>query len=156
MKGYVMNTTPVWAHAMKRAVGPGAKISLSELYEQYGVKYDIAEGKEFADWLRNVKLKDTNKWKIIFEEDNTEPKNTEVPITVNKAPNNDNVAPIVKVKPEIADIVNLSVRQARERLPKITDLKLLKFALKEANQLAGKDSLCKVIRKRIKDLQIGR
>jgi hypothetical protein len=56
----------------------------------------------------------------------------------------------------VDDVVGLSVRQARELLPKVTDLNLLKYALQEANQLANKDSLCKVIRKRITDLQLCR
>ena len=59
-------------------------------------------------------------------------------------------------KMTIQEVVMLSVRQGREVLPKITDLKLLKYAFQEANQLAGKDSLCNIIRKRIKDLELGR
>jgi hypothetical protein len=153
MDGYVMNVSHTWTHAMKRSVGPGAKIPLNELYEQYGVKYDIKEGEEFVIWLRNVKLRDSDKWKVVFDDTNIEPvtdkKDQKTPYN-----DNDNVAPMVKVKDDVMDIVNLSVRQAREKLPRVTDLKLLKQALREANQLAGKDSLCKIIRNRIKYLQI--
>ena len=55
MKGYVLNSAPIWAHVMKRAVGPGAKISLDDLYEQYGKKHGLAEGEEFVEWLKSVK-----------------------------------------------------------------------------------------------------
>jgi hypothetical protein len=154
MKGYVMNASPVWAHAMKRSIGPGAKIPLDELYEQYGVKHNIKEGGDFVAWLRNVKLKDVDKWKVVFEDENIKIDSAELPHTVKNKP--ENVAPMVKTTAEVSDIVELSVRNAREKLPKINDLKLLKFALQEANQLAGKDSLCKLIRKRIQELQIMR
>ena len=168
MDGYVINLGPGWAHAMKRAIGPGAKIKLSELYEQYGAKHNLQDGKEFVDWLRNVKLTDPNKWKIVVKEDfkNKDTENVSTSMEVNEAKeskaapkrqrSNDNVAPIVEKKIEVKDIVGLSVRDGRELLPKITDLNLLKYSLQEANQLAGKDSLCIIIRKRIKELQSGR
>ena len=63
---------------------------------------------------------------------------------------------MVQTKMAVVDIVEMSVRQARETLPKITDLNLLKYAFQEANQRAGKDSLCRILRKRIKELQISR
>jgi hypothetical protein len=62
----------------------------------------------------------------------------------------------VPKKIEVGEIVELSVRKARDLMPKITDLNLLKYALQEANPRAGKDSLCNVLRKRIKELQIAR
>jgi hypothetical protein len=153
MKGYVKNLLPGWAHAMKRAVGPGAEISLDELYEQYGLKHNLAKGKEFVDWLKNVKLKDTNRWKIILEDGRYN--------SVESEEKQDKEKPVKKStvstkEMEISDIVSLSVRKARETLPKITDLKLLKYSLQEASPLAGKDSLCRVIRKRIKELEISR
>jgi hypothetical protein len=161
MKGYVMNTSSVWTHSMKRSVGPGAKIPLDELYDQYGVKHDLKEGQDFIEWLRNVKLKDSKKWRIVVEDENvvvegvTDAKEIldDIQKTTKKV---DNVAPMVESKITIADVVGLSVRQAREVVPKINDLNLLKYAFQEANQLSGKDSLCKVIRKRIKDIQIAR
>jgi hypothetical protein len=158
MKGYVMNTSTIWTHAMKRSVGPGAKIPLDELFEEYGVKHGLQEGKEFVEWLKNVKLKDTKKWKITLEEDvqTADPTitNSEVEKPAHKV--SAGVAPLVKSKMTVKEVVNMSVRTAREELPKVHDLNLLKYALQEANQLAGKDSLCKIIRKRIRDLQIAR
>jgi len=66
----------------------------------------------------------------------------------------DNVAPMVEKGMDVMDVVNLTVRPARETIPKINDIKLLKYALKEANQLAGKDSLCRIIRRRISELEV--
>lgn len=160
MNGYVINKQPIWTHAMKRSVGPGAKISLDELYEQYGVKYDLKEGKEFVNWLRTIKLKDAEIWGIVFNDDNNPEeiiKDEQVAVKKEEKKESPDVqTPFVKAETSVADIVNLSVRKAREILPKIDDLKLLKYALQEANQLAGKDSLCRVIRKRVDELQLAR
>lgn len=154
MKGYVKNRTHNWIHATKRAIGPGVKISLSKLYDQYGKKHEIEEGEVFVEWLRNVKFRDREKWEITLIDETVdkavevveEPEESEVT----------HVAPIVPKKLQVSDIVELSVRKARTLLPKITDLTLLKYALQEANPRAGKDSLCIVIRKRIKELQLAR
>lgn len=171
MKGYVMNKSKIWVHAMKRAIAPGQKVELDELYSQYGVKYSLTKGSEFVEWLRNVKLKDANKWTIVLEEDSeldgsseatdTEEVKKEKVEKKNLPENNESKvsatpAPFVPTKMGVADIVGLSVRQGREVLPQIMDLKLLKYAYQEARQLAGKDSLSREIRKRIRTLEISR
>lgn len=163
MNGYVRNTSTMWMHAMKRSVGPGKEIPLDELYEQYGIKHDLQPGEEFIQWLRNVKLKDKNIWKIVVEDDTKEEAKTDTKTTEEettkaqpKQKKYDNVTPLTPTKMQVSDVVDLSVRKGREVLPHITDLNLLKYALKEANQLSGKDSLCRIIRKRIRDLQIAR
>lgn len=156
MEGYVLNSTNNWTHAMKRSIGPGGKIPLAELFEQYGTKHSLTEGDEFISWLQNVKLKDRNKWKIVLEDDNATSAEESTKSDVKKKDGNENVAPMVHSKMEVSDVVEMSVRQAREVLPKVNDLVLLRYALQEANQRAGKDSLCKIIRKRINDLKIAR
>lgn len=153
MKGYVRNRTHNWIHATKRSIGPGVKISLSKLYNQYGKKYEILEGEPFVEWLRNVKFRDRDKWEITLVDESV---STEVEVTEVEEPEMTYVAPIVEKKMEISDIVELSVRKARDLMPKITDLNLLKYSLQEANPRAGKDSLCIVLRKRIKELQMAR
>lgn len=172
LDGYVINITKVWINAMKRSIGPGAKVPLKELYEQYGKKHGIAKGTEFVEWLKNVKLKDSEKWKIVVideasevtktitgdnnqaleEKTGTESQQTQL----NFKQASTNVAPMVQSKMTVADLVGMSVRQARTILPDIRDLNLLKYALQEANQLTGKDSLCLIIRKRIKEMQLAR
>jgi len=165
MNGYVLNKQPVWAHVLKRKVKPGGKIPLAEIYNEYGVKHGLSEGEEFIGWLRSVKLRDIEKWKIVYvseEEEKAIEKDKDIsPIDISidekvgsKQP--DNVTPLVAKKMEVADVVNLSVRKAREVIPKVIDLNLLKYSLQEASPLAGKDSLCRILRKRIQEIQISR
>jgi len=166
MEGYVENRLPTYAHAMKRAVAPGAKISLEDIYNQYGPKHGIEKGQPFVDWLRTVKLKDASRWNIVYETNASEQpvKEKEVVKEVQKprpVKEGDLTTPFVPTSDsvktmEVSDIVGLSVRNARELMPKITDLKLLKYAFQEANTRTGKDSLCIVLRRRIKELELHR
>lgn len=169
--GYVKNISPLWAHAMKRAIGPGHTIPLDELYAQYGEKHELNAGDEFIMWLKEVKLRDSNKWKI-FNADDTPYKSgvnapKERPAEEVQAPvkddtvsekrsesRGDNVAPAVTKGLDVMDVVELSVRKAREVIPKITDIQLLRYAVKEANQRAQKDSLVRILRKRIQELEV--
>lgn len=161
MNGYVMNKTPTWMHVMKRNVGPGEKILLSDLYKQYGEKHNIEEGDAFIEWLKAVKVRDTNTWTVVYGENLekiTKDVVSEIPVRQEDdlvATSSNTMIPAIS-NMSIKDVVMLSVRKGREVLPRITDLKLLKYAFQEANQLAGKDSLCNLIRKRIKDLELGR
>ena len=162
MKGYVKNMTHLWAHVMKRAIGPGQKIPLAELYEQYGAKHNIEQGEPFITWLTEVKLKDRNKWKVFTEDDKpaaevskevSPEKQESVAQTQVEVGRGGNVAPPVTKDMEVADVVELSVRKAREVVPEIQDMQLLKYAIREANQRTGKDSLCRILRKRIMELE---
>lgn len=162
MNGYVKNKLNYWAHAMKKSIAPGEKIPLDTLYEQYGKKHDLAEGEEFVNWLREVKLRNEDKWEIVLEakeETVEEVKEEEKPKEEPKGPQEteDEVEREGHIKDmTVRDVSTLSVRKAREVLPRIMDLNLLKYALQEANQLAGKDTLCRMLRKRIDELQISR
>jgi hypothetical protein len=155
MNGYVINRGPMWLHAMKRSVGPGMKIPLTELYDQYGPKHELEKGQEFIEWLRNVKLKGSTNWHVeSVEEVKTKEVQEETPAQIEERR-----IDIAKVNPKdmsIAEVVNLSVRQAREVIPKVVDLKLLKYAMSESNARSGKDSLCRILRKRIRELEITR
>lgn len=155
MNGYVRNKTPYWRHAMKRSVGPGHKIPLDELYEQYGLKHDLKEGQPFVDWLKTVKLKDSDIWEVVYKKD----KKVEVEEPVEKTESisqsptakkftGSNVDPV--------DLVNMTVREARDNLAKVTDLKTLRYAHQEARQLANKDTLVRMMKKRIEELEIAR
>ena len=168
MKGYVKNMTHLWSHTMKRSVGPGATIPLDELYEQYGSRHNIKKGKEFIQWLQEVKLRDRNKWRIFTEEDKPyaevssgKEKPAEQKVTVQGSnvvktdkSRGENVSSIVPKELTVDDIVLLSVRKAREVIPKIQDIQLLKYAESVANQRAGKDSLRRILMKRISELAI--
>ena len=93
---------------MKRAIGPGQKVELSELYNQYGVKHGLTEGREFVEWLRNVKLKDTNKWKVVYNEDtgiqeNISEQEVKDELVKEKPKATENVSPMVKTKLSVED-----------------------------------------------------
>lgn len=161
MNGYVKNKLFVWAHAMKRAIGPGARIPLDELYKDYGEKHNLAEGEEFVNWLRTVKLRNTDVWEVVFYGEDTksvkeEPKEDEPKEEIERAPNKGKEVNSLIKELTVRDVVQLSVRKGRDILPRIMDLNLLKYALQEANQLAGKDTLCIMLRKRIGELEISR
>lgn len=161
MEGYVKNVSRNWAYAMKRSVRPGGEIPLTELFEQYGKVHGMQPNEEFIDWLTNVKLKDKENWKIVYDfKQNSESKESIAKTTVEEVQESkdkpDYTTPMVKQKLEVADIVNLSVRKAREALPNIMDLNLLKYSLSEAKQLSDKDSLCRILHKRIQELQMSR
>ena len=145
---------------MKRTVGPGAKISLNDLYDQYGERHNLKKGKEFVQWLQEVKLRDKNKWQIFKEDDKLyeevlpnkeEPKEEEVKVAPSRG---DNVAPPVVKDMDVDEVVGLSVRKAREIVPKIQDMQLLKYAENQANQRTGKDSLRRILMKRIEELAV--
>jgi len=150
MEGYVLNKSAMWLHAMKRAVAPGGKIPLDELYDQYGKKHELSKGDEFISWLRAVKLRDEEKWQIVLGKDEVLTEDTtlkEVKIDIDK------------IKPKdlsIENVISLSVRKAREIIPKVTDVKLLKYSLSEARPRPGKDSLCRILKKRITELETQR
>jgi len=150
MKGSIVNISSMWVHAMKRAVAPGGKIPLDELYNQYGKKHDLPKGDPFIAWLKDVKLRDNKNWKIILGEEKVE-KTEEVNVTARTE--RIDIRNINPKKMEVGEVVELSVRQARELLPKISDIKLLKYALQESAPRSGKDTLCQLLRKRIRELE---
>ena len=145
---------------MKRNVGPGAKIPLDDLYAQYGERHNIKKGKEFVQWLQEVKLRDKSKWRIFktddtpYEEKVQEEKKVVEPVVETKKARGDNVSTIVTKEMTVDEIVELSVRKARDIVPKIHDLQLLVYAENQANQRAGKDSLRIILMKRIEELKI--
>ncbi len=166
MNGYVRNKSYMWTHAMKRSIRPGEKIPLDTIYAQYGVKHGLAEGEEFVNWLRNIKLKNEDMWEIVFSGDSLDlvdelkeekPQTIEPKVEENIDPYEGKDEITAKIKDlTVKDVTELSVRKGREVLPRIMDPNLLRYALQQANQLAGKDSLCRMLRKRIQELQIAR
>jgi len=150
MYGVVKNMGQAWAYAFKRAVAPGGEIPLAELYEQYGKKYNISEGEEFVKWLQEVKLGKSPNWAVIIDD----PAKQSVVETGKDTSNL--VSPIIKKEITVMDIVELSVRKARKKLPEINDIRLLKYALQEASGRSGKDSLCNLLRRRIQELELTR
>lgn len=158
MNGYIKNVSPIWVHALKRAIRPGGQVPLNELYDQYGQKHGLAKGKEFVEWLRTVKLKDSDRWEVLLQDD-VATGSDDVPVDDTEDNDTNKQEQTMSVVPKdmsVSNVVDLSVRKAKETMPKITDLKLLQYSLKEAGTRAGKDSLCRIIRSRIKQLQLAK
>lgn len=159
MEGFVKNKSADWAYAMKRSIRPGGEVPLSELYAQYGEKHGIESGEPFIDWLLNIKLKGKDQWKIIYDFGENAPpseecqKEPEISAVMTAA---DKIKMRAFKELTTDEVANLSVRKAREALPNIMDLQLLKYALAEARQLQDKDSLCRILDRRIKELEIAR
>lgn len=68
MNGFVRSRRSAGVYCMKRHINPGQKVSLDELYEQYGISHDIPSGPEFVRWLRTVKLGRRDTWEIMYND----------------------------------------------------------------------------------------
>lgn len=164
MEGYVKNISRFPMYALKRHFLTGKRVSLAELYTQYGEKHGLKEGEEFVSWLRDVKLKDAAVWEINFEGFTKAEKSEDKKVTITgkiTATSDEKIdlpkEPMraVQIKQELTheDIAGFSVRKAREEVPKINDLKLLKYALNVANQRPNKETLCRILRKKIEEMK---
>lgn len=142
MNGYVRNISRVWKHAMKRSVAPNQKIDLDVLHEEYGQRHDIPEGREFVEWLRNVKLKDTGSWEIVYKEDWEAKENGQEEV-------NDKTVE----KDEAEELVEMSVRQAKERLKNVISPIVLRRALEIARVRPQKETMTIMLRKRLKEIE---
>lgn len=152
MQGYIKSKKPGWQHIFKMGVKPGGKVPLEDLYNMYGKKYNIQE-EDFVDWLKSVKLRGKlEDWIVVAEED-AEP--TGDPVVLNKTTEHyetNGAGDVVLSKMSVQDIMGLSVRKARDIIPTVQDVKLLKFALRECRPLPNKESLCRILDKRIMEL----
>ncbi len=150
MEGYIKSLSSGWKHIFKRAVRPGGKIPLIELYDVYGKKYNLSADDEFINWLKEVKLKGSeDAWEVILlNEESPVDLKEEVNVKLEKEEG------VVKKELTVESIVELPVRKAREILPEVMDKALLKYALQEARPRANKDSLCRILEKRINELQL--
>ena len=160
MKGYVINKSSSWSHVMKRSVQPGKRIPLDELYLQYGKKYHLKEGIEFVNWIREVKLRNDSRWGIVFEEEVVNAEEVVISEPVGKKPLEGNFD-IPTARPALSkkdigveEIVGWSVRKAREKVNDVKDYKTLTYALKEAGQRPQKEVLCRILKKRIQELDL--
>ena len=180
MEGYLKSKSNFWKHVFKKQIRPGGKIALDDLYDIYGKKHSLKQGDDFINWLKEVKLKSTiDQWEIILQDDVVpEDLSAEVDVNVSsntavekepiKASINDKSVEqkdVEKVVTDedaekairnynVEDIVQLSVRKVRDIITEISDIKLLKYALQEAKPRPNKESLCRILEKRISELEI--
>jgi len=169
MKGYIKNITSRPLYALKRHILPSKTIDLNILYKEYGEKHGIEKGQPFIDWLRNVKLPNEQIWEIKYEEDQTSsPLENKVTVVAkitqvedgDDVPGLSNIEKVESAKPfikrewEIEEIVELTVKKAREEIPKIRNKKLLLHTLNVAKQRPNKETICRILEKRIDELKI--
>lgn len=167
MNGYVKNITSRPLYALKRHILPGKEVPLSELYKEYGEKHDIERGQPFADWLRQVKLPNDKVWEIRYDDAPIEENKVTVTAKITQVVDGDekkeglsneekarSARPIVKNEWEVEDIVALTVSKAREEIPKIRNKKLLSWALNVARQTPNKETICRILEKRIDELKV--
>jgi hypothetical protein len=183
MNGYVQNLTPVYKYAFKMHIAPNQKVPLDDLHASYGVKHGIEEGLEFAEWIRNVKVRDQKTWAVVFEGVNlmvgatpqaTPKKETgKVEIEGEVLSVGDNPVELPKPKkprrrPETftqaaiprkepitdTDILNLPIGpNLKKELEKVKDVKVLRYALNRAKHMPDKAIMMKMLKDRINDLQ---
>jgi hypothetical protein len=171
MKGYIKNITGRPLYALKRHILPGKNIDIATLYIEYGEKHGIEKGQPFVDWLRNVKLPSEQMWEIQYDGMDEPKLDEENKVTVVaqitqvedgadtsvKLSNLEKVesgTPFIKKEWEIAEIVDLTVKKAREEIPKIRNKRLLSHALNVATQTPNKETICRILEKRIDELKI--
>jgi len=167
MNGYVKNRTSRPLYALKRHILPGKEIPLAELYKEYGEKHGIERGQPFANWLRQVKLPNEQIWEIQYDDSPKEENKVIVTAKITQVVDGDerkeglsneekakSARPQVKNEWEVEDIVALTVSKAREEIPKIRDKKLLSWALNVARQRPNKETVCRILEKRIDELKV--
>ena len=171
MNGYVKNVSAGWIHIFKQGLGPNCSIKLDALYTIYGVKNGLKEGEDFVQWLRDIKLKNRPDCKLVYDPSKTQGKKvvdskesgvSEVQQEVGETAkasektSNNNPPPVIKVKAkedEVTAITGLTVHKAKAALARISNLQLLKTALQQARQMPNRDTLCRLLDKRILELE---
>jgi hypothetical protein len=147
--GFLVNKTSRHVHIFKRAIRPGQKIPLKELYNQYKYKCNCPFDEKFIRWLKENKVPrkgwEIEDLKTIFDE----------PVRV--------VSEVVKVDDKFVSvqsewtanaIAELKLKdKPRKVLSTIGSIFKLRRALTLVNKKKGKQFLAKMIKSRIKSLQ---
>jgi hypothetical protein len=174
MKGYVKHIGKAPMYIFKGVVNSDETIGFDALLKRFGTVAGTSSEEEFAVWLVNNKFMDKNRWKIITEKPTKK---------VVKEPPIEEVKPVV-VKSELEKVESISratafnkeiIRQSVTGVKKevtvdyiidiktvnmkrdvgnIDDLKLLKVALKKAEGMTKKATLCNALRDRITELSV--
>lgn len=167
MKGYAENIGMAPIYILKGVVGKGERISFDVLLKRFGNEADTSSADAFASWLSRDRF-GPDKWKIVVEKDSPKPKQKqpkvepkkealkeeikeEKPISKVTATNKEIITRSVNgVAREITvdDIVNLKVPELK-RLDRIKDEKVLRAALKKAERMDKKATLCNKLRDKL-------
>ena len=155
MEGYIKSKKTSWVHIFKMSIRPGGEVPLQELYDMYGKKHNIEE-KDFVTWLKNVKLKGKlDQWQIVEQDsDYVAEVVSKTSVEEDTKYETNTKGDVVARKMTIEDVINLPVRKARELIPTVMDEKLLRYSLQAAKPKPGKESLCRIIEKRLGELRL--
>lgn len=168
MKGYVENIGMAPIYVLKGVVGKGDKISFDVLLKRFGSEADTSSADAFAAWLSRDRFMDTGKWKIVVEKELPKSKQEQSKVEQKKEASKEEIKeekPISKVtatnreiitrsvsgvagEVTVDDIINLKVPELK-RLDRIKDEKLLRAALKKAERMSKKATLCNKLRDRL-------
>jgi len=172
MKGYVKNIGKAPIYIFKGVVNSNETIDFDVLLKRFGDVADTSNEAAFATWLSKNKFIDKSKWQIVTkkitkvketpavelpsDEIKVEPENIELVskvTTSNKEIIRQSVAG-VKKEMTIDYIVNIKTLNMKKEVSKIDDLKLLRIALKKAEGMTKKATLCNALRDRITELSV--
>ena len=159
MKGYVENIGMAPVYMFKGVIGKGERISFNVLEKRFGNKANTNSSVEFSKWLSKNTFSNGSKWKVVVE-DKPEKIKKEAPKEIKKEPKP--VSKVTSTNKEIItrsvtgvskemtvdDVVNIKVSEL-DKLERIKDEKLLRSALKKAERMDKKATLCNKIRDRL-------
>lgn len=165
MKGYVKNIGMVPVYILKGTVNCNDTISFDTLLDRFGDVADTKNEKTFADWLLENKFMNKNVWEVVVDDSEVEQKNSaakkEIPKEESKVTNRVTIAnkEIIRKAPSavakkltIDYIIDTKITEMKLKFDKIKDVKLLKKALKKAEGMSKKATLCNRLRDRITEL----
>ena len=164
MNGYVENIGMAPIYILKGVVGKGEKISFEALLKRFGSEADTSSAAAFGAWLSKNKFINTSRWRVVVEkelakpkqeqakvEPKIEPKKEEKPVSKVTATNREIITRSVNgVARELTidDIIDLKVPELR-KLDRIKDERLLRAALKKAERMNKKATLCNKLRDKL-------
>ncbi|MEA3340226.1 MAG: hypothetical protein U9R15_09695 [Chloroflexota bacterium] len=172
MRVYVENVGKTPIYVLKNTVGIGERIDSDILEKRFGDEVDTSNPNTFAAWLSENKFMDRNTWRVVIEDEPTESKQEkpkekpkeklkekkkeDKPVSKVTATNRELITKVVGgVSKEITieDVVNMKVSDLGQ-LDRIKDEKLLRAALKKAESMTQKATLCNKLRDRLTEFDI--
>jgi len=154
IKGTVRNESGRAKHKFKKNILPGQEVPLSYLYKLYKNKYCGKFDLEFIDWLKENKVKEGSGFTVIIEKiveedtSNEESKPQGELVEVSSVANK--IHPLKLTSRQIAE---LKIKdEPKKIIPQIMSIHKLRRALTMCKDRPGKETLTKLIRERITEL----
>lgn len=159
MKGYIKNISSLPKYLFKNHLLPGDALDLKEVFSLYLLEGRQKDLTSFKEWLTPF-VSDTNVWEVVFDDESSERKaaaQSEGTTTKKREASEvfkDVVSSPRKKTYTVEDIVGFTVAEAKERLPKIRDRKLLRAAVSVASKRPKKETLCRLLYKRLDEIPV--